>query len=985
MIHLRLRTEFNFRRAFGKIDDVIRVAGGPAAAITDVGTWGHVAWAKACKKAGIKPIFGVEVAVVADARTREKQPAASVALLARNTDGLRELYHMVTMANSKACFYYFPRLDYRDINGASPNLYVLAGPGTILERLATSRAFTYLNLNPSNPAWNRRAMKVSAFGKVVTSDNHYPLPEDGPAYEILAQRDKITRTTPMHILDEDALRFSVPEADDEAFLNVERIAADCNATLPKAENVRIDSPKTLLTLCLEGATGRGLRVRTGRRVGLVNAEYDARLTRELDMIASKKFEDYFYLVGDLVRWAKTKMLVGPARGSAAGSLVCYLLGITDVDPILHDLMFERFIDVTRADLPDVDIDFQDDRRDLVMSYLRDTYGEARVGRIGTVARLKAKSCLGDVAKELGVPPWEIRAVQDAVIERSTGDARAQFAVKDALESLEVGRALLLKYPAMEIAGKLENHAQHTGKHAAGVIVAQHPVINYCSLDNGGAAQIDKKDAEALNMLKIDALGLRTLSILQDCLDQIGKDRDWLVKYPLDDVAAYEVLNSERWSGIFQFEGYALQSLCRQMKVKSFDDVQVIGALARPGPLHCGSASEFILRRTGQQEITHMHPLVEPITRGTYGIVIYQEQVMAISRVIGKLSWEDVSELRKAMSKSMGDEFFNQYWERFKVGARDHGIPEVEARRIWDKMCTFGSWAFNKSHSVSYGIISYWCAVLKAHYPLEFAAACLRNEKDNEQGVRILRDLANEGFKYKPVDPEKSNLYWSVVEGVLVGGLTNIKGIGKKKAEDILIRRKDGRPLLPGQRKLLSEPRTPYDDIFEGERRFGAIYREPREHAVTSGPVTHIADITTPGDYVIIGKLKVKNLRDMNEYQSVVKRGGRTIKRHPLFLNLTLEDDSGSIMARIDRYAYPLLGKPLIEFTKGEEWFMWKGILHDDGWRVLQIKQWRCLETDHLLRVCTCNHGRWRHAEGPCSGTTKERLPCACTQYAERGT
>jgi DNA polymerase III alpha subunit len=938
MIHLRLRTEFSFRRAFGRVEDVIRVAGGSALAMTDSGTWGHVNFMKACKKVNIKPIFGVEIGIVGDARERERQPFASVALLARNDEGLAEIYELVTRANSKECFYYVPRLDYRDLNGVTGNVYVLAGPGTLVDRV-TPRPTVYLNITPTNPVWNRRAMIDGRFAKVVTCDNHYPLAEDAPAYEILAQRDKITRTTPMNILDEDGLRLAVPEADDECFANTERIAADCDAHLPVAENVRVDLGVSLRDQCLEGAKARKIEL---------DDVYNARLTRELDMIASKKFTDYFNLVGDLVRWAKTKMLVGPARGSAAGSLVCYLLGITDVDPILHGLMFERFIDVTRADLPDVDIDFQDTRRDMVIDYLRDKYGAERVGRIGTVARLKAKSCLGDVGKELGIPIWEMRDLQDAVIDRSSGDARAQFAVTDALESLDVGKALVEKYPAIKIAGKLENHAQHTGKHAAGVIVAQHPIVRYCSLDNSGAAQIDKKDAESLNMLKIDALGLRTLSILQDCLEEIGKTRDWLVNYPLDDAEAFEILNAERYSGIFQYEGYALQSLCRQMKVKTFDDLQVIGALARPGPLHCGAATEFIQRRTGQQAITHMHTLAEPITGSTYGIVIYQEQVMAIGREVGKLSWEDVSELRKAMSKSLGDEFFNGYWERFKVGARENGIPEAEARRIWDKMCTFGSWAFNKSHSVSYGIISYWCCVLKAHYPLQFAAACLRNEKDNEQGVSILRDLAREGFQYKPVDPAKSGLHWSVVDGVLVGGLTNIKGVGETKARDILARRKDGRPLTPGQRKLLSEARTPYDDIFEGDRRFGAIYREPRKHGVTSGPVTHICDINDPGDYVIIAKLKVKNLRDMNEYGSVVKRGGKTIKRNPLFLNMTLEDDTGSIIARISRWHYKDWGKPIIEKAKGEEWFMWKGTLKDDGWRVLNIVRWRCMEEGHEL-------------------------------------
>ena len=954
---LRLRTEFSFRKAYGPVQAVVdrlKEAGATTAAITDTnGTWGHVAWSKACKKAGLRAIFGVELSVVPNATVREKQTTAQVILLARNAEGLQELYALTTRANSPAQFYYFPRLDYQDLLLTSDNLIVAWCPGAIMDRIVP-RETHVLMLTPSNSSWNRRAMAREDWTKVVASENHYLVPEDKAAYEVLAMRDVVTRPTAMHWLDEDELRLAVPEATDAVFLATERIASMCTATLAPARNIEIRHPQTLYEQCIAGALARGMPVDAVKQTDgtvthtLDDPIYQARLERELAMIAQKQFTDYFNLVGDMVRWAKRQLLVGQARGSSAGSLVCFLLEITAVEPILHDLMFERFIDVTRNDLPDIDIDFQDDRRELVFTYLRETYGEERVGRLGTVARLKAKSSLGDVAKALNIPSWEIRDLQEAVIERSSGDARAQFAVMDALESLDVGRKLLEKYPGMRMAAKLEAHAQHTGKHAAGIIVSQDRIQGLCSIDNAGQAQIDKKDAEVLNMLKIDALGLRTLSIIQDTLDQIGKDRAWLVNYPLADEKAFAVLNEERYSGIFQFEGYALQSLCRQMKVHSFDDVQVIGALARPGPLHCGAANEFIERRTGKQSITYMHPLCAPATRSTYGIVIYQEQVMGLCRDVGQLSWEDVAELRKAMSKTLGDEFFNSYWERFAVGALDHGIPSAEARRIWDKICTFGSWAFNKSHSVSYGLISYWCCVLKAHYPLEFAAASLRNEKDNEQGVRILRDLSNEGFQYRPVDPDHSELHWSVHDGKLLGGLTNIKGIGESKAKDILLRRKEGRPLLPGQRKLLSDPRTPYDDIFPAKRRFGQIYLHPKDHRVTSGPVSLIKDITDPGDYVFIGRLREKNLRDMNEYHSVVKRGGRIIKRDPLFLNMVLEDDTGTIIARIDRYSYKQWGLPLIEKARIDEWFMWRGTLKDDGWRVVNVQRWRCLEPDHPL-------------------------------------
>jgi len=939
VIQLRVRTEYSFRKAFGRIDDVLSVLlrhlshhDERCAVITDTGTWGYVAFTKACKKHDVKPIYGVAVPVVSDCLKRERQPGGLATLLAKNSDGLQEMYVVLSMAN-KHGFYYYPRVSYGHINDLSEDVIVLMGHGTNTNLLDPSDD-VYLAMCPTNMVWNNTVARDVRFQHTVVCDNHYPRLEDQVAYEILSQRDKLTRTTPMHLLAEDELCLAVPQAGEEEFVNIGRIAKLCNAELPRAENIKIASQLSLLQLCRDGAMKRGLTL---------DDVYLERMKRELDMIAEKKFEDYFFMLADLLVWAKDNMLVGPARGSSAGSLVCYLLGITEVDPLKHDLMFERFIDVTRADLPDVDIDFQDTRRDMVITYLCDKYGENRVGRIGTVSRLKSKSALGDTAKGLSIPSWEVRKVQDAVIERSTGDARAQFCVKDALETLEVGKALLEKYPAMSIAGILEGHAQHTGKHAAGVLVCQEPIVGYCTIDNSGAVQLDKKDAEALNMLKIDALGLRVLSVLQDCLDQIGKTRKWLLEYPLDDEAAFSILNTQRYSGIFQFEGYALQALCRQMKVETFDDLAVIGALARPGPLHCGAATAFIQRRIGKEPVRYMHPMLEPITAMTYGVVIYQEQVMAIGRDVGRLSWEDVSELRKAMSKSMGEEFFNKYWERFRDGAIENGIDEEESRKIWENMCTFGSWAFNKSHGISYGIISYWCCVLKAHWPLEFAAACLRHEKDEAQGVNVLRDLVQEGFAYTPVDAERSGLEWSVVDGKLIGGLTNIKGVGPKKAEDIIARRSSGRALLPGQRKLLSEAKTPYDDIFEGERRFKMIYDRPEDFNVISGKIYRVKDIEGQGDYVFLAKIADLNLRDLNEYGNVVKRGGKLIDKDPLFLNMTLEDDTGSIITRVQRWDYQQWGKPIIEHGRAGQWFMWKGSIKEDGFRLIYIKRWRCLE------------------------------------------
>jgi DNA polymerase III alpha subunit len=608
---------------------------------------------------------------------------------------------------------------------------------------------------------------------------------------------------------------------------------------------------------------------------------------------------------------------------------------------VHDLLFERFIDITREDLPDIDIDFQDDRREMVFQYLRDKYGAEKVAHLGTVSRYKAKSTIAEVAKELGIPAWEVNDLKGAIIERSGGDSRAAFCILDTFNDLDIGKAVLEKFPQMKVAAKMENHARHVGVHAAGILVTEDPVSKYCSVSaQTGAAQIDKKDAEDLNLLKIDALGLRTLSVLQDVLDQVGWVRDQLIKFPLEDKKAFAILNDEKYAGIFQFEGYALQGVTRQMKVHNFEDVAAITALARPGPLNSGGTSQFIKRHIGAAPAEYMHPMTEPITKVTHGVVVYQEQVMTIGREIGKLSWEDVSFLRKAMSKSYGKEYFDTFWEKFKVGAAENGIPEDVAQTIWDNINTMGSWAFNRSHAISYGMVSYWCCVLKSRFPLEYAAACLRNVKDDDQAVKLLREVVSEGLTYKPFDKFKSKANWSVQDNELIGGLIGIKGIGPKMAEDIENRRNLSQPLTPRQETLLNTGTTPYDDIFECERRFGHIKKDPKAHNIGSA-ITDIQDLDgdNPGTFVFFGKLKEKNLRDMNEAVNLAKRGGRRVDRNNLWLNVTAEDDTGAIICTVDRFKYQKMGKPIVEDGKLGEWYLFKGVLKN-GFRKIYLEKVR---------------------------------------------
>lgn len=930
MYNLKTRTEYSFRTAFGPIERVIQAG---ANGIADRhGTWGHVQFSKAMKKANRKPVFGCELAVVMDASLKEKQPVNYMSFFARSNAGLKTIYELVTTATEN--FYFIPRIDYGHLFDLPEDVIIYSGTLPNYGSLPRKNNI-FIELSPmSNPKMQSFA-KEKGYRCVASSDNFYPYIQDKEIYQVLAGGNREDRTKPMFLLDDKEWQRTLPWADPEALLIEAELYKECNAELPFAKMLRYSNPRPLEEMCIEGADRLGL--------DLSVPAYKQRLERELGLIKEKDFADYFYVVADMVNYAKEHMLVGPARGSSCGSLVCYLIGITDIDPLKHNLLFERFIDITRKDLPDIDIDFQDDRREMVFDYLRKKYGENCVARIGTVMRYKAKSAIVDVSKELNIPAWEVEDVKGAIIERSGGDSRAKFCILDTFNELEVGRETLKKYPQLRIAADIEAHARQSGQHAAGIIVANETVMNYCSFNKKvGSLQIDKKDAEDLNLLKIDALGLRTLSILQDVLDNVGMSREQLLKQNIEDPRAFEIFKQEKFSGIFQFEGFALQNICKQMPIDHFEDIAVITALARPGPLTSGATTEFVKRRTGGSEVKYLHPMTKSITEVTYGVVVYQEQVMQIAREVGKLSWEDVSSLRKAMSKSLGKEYFDTYWVRFLAGAKENGIKEVDAKLIWDNINTMGSWAFNRSHAVAYGMVSYWCALLKALYPLEFAAACLRNSKDENQAKTLLRELDKEGFKFKIFDKEKSQKNWTVVDGELIGGLTNVKGIGEKLAEDIINRRASGKDLTVRQMNLITNPITPYDNLFECRIRFKDMMENPEKYNIHN-KIWDICDIDAAqdGEYVVFGKLTTKNLRDLNEAIFLNRRNGRRIDKNSHMLNATIEDDTGVLRISIDRFKYAKLGKPIIEEGKIGDWYLWRGKVRK-GWLSLQIDKWRKL-------------------------------------------
>lgn len=491
---------------------------------------------------------------------------------------------------------------------------------------------------------------------------------------------------------------------------------------------------------------------------------------------------------------------------------------------------------------------------------------------------------------------------------------------------------------------MEGHPRHSGQHAAGIVITHQPVQKYVAVDQRtGATMCDKKDAEDLNLLKIDALGLTQLSIFEHALKLAGLDRDHLFTIPLDDKASFDVLNKGQYAGIFQFMGLALQSITDQIDVNSLDDIVAITALARPGPLNTGGTNNWIKARTGREPVRYAHPVLEPYLSENYGIVIYQEDVMRIGREIGALSWEDVTALRKAMSKSLGEEFFGQYRDKFVEGAVKNGMPEEIAGPFFNDLSAFGSWAFNKAHALAYGLVSYYCCWLKAHYPVEFAAATLSYTDTPEQQIKMLRELASEGVDYIPVDPEASTDRWTVKRAAgkshLVGPLSNVKGVGPKMMATIMGARQRNEPIPERARKLLENAKTKVDSLYPVEDAFRKLLPNPAEQNIITKP-TKVKDIQVTGqerEVVVFCVIEKISPKDENEEVNVAKRGGKRLNGPTQALNLRIGDDTDVVFAKINRWDYERIGRQVVERGgAGKALYAVKGTV-PRGFRMVSVK------------------------------------------------
>jgi DNA polymerase III alpha subunit len=919
---LRVRTEFSFRNAFGpvaKVVSALTALGCPAAGIVDGGTWGHARWAKALAKTTTKPLFGTELVV---AQPDGKKPTAWA--LAGDS---KQFYRFSTAARR-------PEADIEALFADSPGIIRFSGAA-----LTDPETFDYIDLNPASPLQQRRALNLHArTGRpmVITSDNYYPSAADYGAFMAIVGKE---RATPQHILPLADLRHSLRLLDDRAFAgaieSTFEAASRCCTALPTAPLIHFDGDLRALA-----EAGKRSRIERGHIVW--SEVHEERLRHELEMIELKKFESYFLVVADLISWSKERMLVGPGRGSSAGSLLCYLIGITEVDPLPHGLLFERFIDVTRADLPDIDIDFSDTRREMCFTYLAEKYGAENVARLGNINTLKPRSVMAEVCKRFGIPDKDRFDVINVLIEYSSGDSRYGKCLEDTMAQTDSGRKFAAAHPEAMVLVDTENHAWHTGVHAAGVIVSNEPVSDYCTVGADGVAQIDKQDSEQLNLLKIDALGLRTLGIIEDACVTTAEE---LYALKLDDPEVFKIFNDNKFTGVFQFEGQSQRTVSCEIEVNDFRTIDHITALARPGPLGGGATNKYIKRKRGDEEVTTAHPKLTEMLADTYGVVLYQEQVMSIVREIGKFTWAETTIIRKAMSGRKGKEYFDAQGEKFIKGAAQDGIAPDAAQDIWNEICSFGAWGMNRAHTCAYAVISYWCAWMKRYHPLAYAASCLRHAKDDEQTLELLREMDREGVSYVPFDIERSGINWAAVDGNLMGGFTNLVGVGPAKASAAITARNAGK-LTDAMRAKFAALPIKFQELYPLTTGYADLYANPEKYGCREGSVfTRGDEMPMNGSVLHLARIDKKQMSDHNDAVRVKKREGRRMKGQTLFADFFLRDDSGvPITARIDRFDYEPLGRLALDRLQPGDVVMVRGD-KIPGFPMIKVVRIKCMNRE----------------------------------------
>jgi len=874
-IHLHLHTEYSMVDGLIGVKPLMRTLasmGMPAVALTDhCNLFAMVKFYKAAQAAGIKPIIGADVWV---GNTLEDKKPYRIVLLCQNEIGYKNLTRLISRSYLEGQSAELPLIQKSWLQDAQEGLIALAGKQSeigqailsshrvVAESLASEWAVLfpdrfYMELQRTGreheEAYIQIALEIASIKQipvVATNDVRFLSAADFEAHEarvcihggfVLDDHRRPKTYSEQQYLRSEQEMVELFADIPEALENTVEIAKRCNLglTLGKSFLPNFPVPEGMtIDIFFREECRQGLEKRLHDMPDVDISLYQARLNMEMDVIQQMGFPGYFLIVADFIRWAKEHgIAVGPGRGSGAGSLVAYVLGITDLDPIQHELLFERFLNPERVSMADFDIDFCMEGRDRVIDYVAQKYGRASVAQIITYGTMAARAVIRDVGRVLAYPYGFVDKIAKLIpfelgmtLKKALTDEpllRERYEQEEELKTL------------IDLGMKLEGVPRNVGKHAGGVVIAPSVLTDFTPLycEAGGenrVTQFDKNDVEDVGLVKFDFLGLRTLTIMDWALQAInarrhkkGESAVELIKLPLDDKATFDLLKACDTTAVFQLESRGMKELIHRLEPGHFDEIVALVALYRPGPLQSGMVDDFINRKHGRAHVKYPHPLLEPILRPTYGVILYQEQVMQIAQVLAGYTLGGADILRRAMGKKKPEEMAKQR-TIFVTGSQQRGIDLQVANQIFDLMEMFADYGFNKSHSAAYALLSYQTAWLKAHYPAEFMAAVLSSDMDHtDKVVRFLEDAKKMGLNVLPPDINSGYYQFTVSEaessaaGDILYGLGAIKGVGQAAIESMVENR---------------QQQGAFADLFSFCQRAGArkVNRKMLEALIRSG-------------------------------------------------------------------------------------------------------------------------------------------------------